>query len=238
MQRWDVIVVGGGILGTTLGYWLGAQYDGNIAVLEREAKVAEHSSGRNTRVIHRPFYLNPKERTVSARIAALSFPLWKRYAIARQLPWIEIGTLKVALSDEHIKSLEKNLEYAKANGMTPSEINLLYSNEVTQIEPEIVCSAALLVKTDAIVDFKVFTEAIRKDAESLGVQFLMEHSVERIVKNEDNIELWINGKTKPIMTKYIFNCGGGKALDIAQSIGLAGDYADLHFRGEYWRVGQ
>ena len=120
MNPWDVAIVGGGILGTSLANWLGSLYEGDIALIEREDEVAMHASGRNTGVVHRPFYLHPQQRKLFARTASLSFPLWKSYASVRGLPWEETGTLKVAVSEDKVKALEKNIEYAKANGMDPS----------------------------------------------------------------------------------------------------------------------
>lgn len=238
MQRWDAVVLGGGILGTSTGYWLGARYGGRIAVFEREARVGEHSSGRNTGVIHRPFYLDPKTRGVFARVAALSYPMWRHYAAARGLPWFEVGTLKVALSEKQMRTLERNVEYALANGMDPSEFELLDSEAVATVEPEVKCAGALHIKTDTAVDFGRFTEAIRADAESLGVRFLTGHPIERIAADDDGVQLFVRGRAEAITARYAINCAGGSAVDIAHSLGLAEEYADLHFRGEYWKVGE
>jgi len=43
-KPWDVVIVGGGILGTSVAYWLANQYDSSIAVLEKEPQVAAHTS--------------------------------------------------------------------------------------------------------------------------------------------------------------------------------------------------
>jgi L-2-hydroxyglutarate oxidase len=37
-------------------------------------------------------------------------------------------------------------------------------------------------------------------------------------------------------TRYLINTAGGGEMDIAHSVGLATEYTDLHFRGEYWQV--
>src|SRR5204863_4306382 len=37
MEPWDVTIVGGGALGTSIAYWLAQQYQGRIAVLVQEA---------------------------------------------------------------------------------------------------------------------------------------------------------------------------------------------------------
>ena len=236
MDRWDVAIVGGGVLGTSVAYWLASRFEGKIAVVEREDQVAMHASGRNTGVVHRPFYLHPQERKLFARASLLSFPLWKSYATVKGLPWAETGTLKVAVSEEQVKSLERNLEYARANGMDLSELELLDSKGVAGIEPEVKCAGALLVKTDTTVDFGAFTQSLRQDAESMGVSFLTCSEVVGMDDRGGEPVLLTNTRNQEIISRLVVNCAGGNAVDVAHMFGLAGDYADMHFRGEYWAV--
>ena len=237
MDRWDVVVVGGGILGTSLGYWLGARYEGRIAVLEKEKQVAVHTSHRNTGVVHRPFYLDPVKRRVFARAAQASYGLWKRYAAEKGLPFQEIGTYEVAFDDAGVATLENYLSWSEKNGMAPGEVELFDAREMRRLEPNVLCTGALLSRTDSSVDYRAFTEALRADAEALGVIFLMGASVREIRAHDDILEVFLEGGTEPIVTRFLVNCAGGGALDIAQAMGVGLEYADLHFRGEYWVVG-
>src|SRR6266568_7392279 len=163
-MEFDVVVVGGGILGTSLAYWLAARYDGTIAVLEQEAAVARHTSARNTGIVHRPFYLHPEERKRFARASQASYPLWMKYAADKGLPWQPVGTLKVAMDSHEIPYLEKNAKWAVQNGMDPTEVEILDARQVARIEPNVRCAGALLAKTDTGVDYRAFTQAIREDA--------------------------------------------------------------------------
>jgi len=237
MDRWDVVVVGGGILGTSLGYWLGARYDGRIAVLEKEKQVAVHTSHRNTGVVHRPFYLHPVKRRVFARAAQASYGLWKRYAAEKGLPFQEIGTYEVAFDDAGVATLENYLSWSEKNGMAPGEVELFDAREMRRLEPNVLCTGALLSRTDSSVDYRAFTEALRVDAEALGVTFLTGASVREIRAHDEILEVFLEGGTEPIVTRFLVNCAGGGALDIAQAMGVGLEYADLHFRGEYWVVG-
>src|SRR5439155_928136 len=40
MEPWDVTIVGGGVLGTAVAFWLANRYEGRIVVLEKEGAVA------------------------------------------------------------------------------------------------------------------------------------------------------------------------------------------------------
>src|SRR3972149_5004357 len=109
MQERDVALVGGGIVGTSVAYWLATRYEGRIVVLERGAEGAMHASRRNTGVVPRPFSLHPTKAKVFARAAQVSHALWKKYARERDLPWREAGTYKVAADETQVKVLETKL---------------------------------------------------------------------------------------------------------------------------------
>jgi len=78
MSRYDIAIIGGGILGTTISYWISSLYDVNLCVIEKEPNVAMHASSRNTAVVHSPFYLDPKTKKVLARSALISYDMWEK----------------------------------------------------------------------------------------------------------------------------------------------------------------
>ena len=48
MEKFDVAIIGGGILGTAISYWISLLYDLRVCVIEKEKNVAIHTSSRNT----------------------------------------------------------------------------------------------------------------------------------------------------------------------------------------------
>jgi L-2-hydroxyglutarate oxidase len=235
VKTWDVAVVGGGILGTSVAYWLASLYECAIAVVEREPEVALHTSRRNTGVIHRPFYLDPKGRRIFARSAQVSYGLWKRYAAERGLPWETVGTLEVALRGEDLPVLEKYLRWGLANGMAEEELELMDPQQVAQREPHVRCLGAILCRTDTAVDYHALTVSLRRDAEVLGASFLLGRQVEGIEVGPQGTTVRVRGG-EALSARFLINCGGGNSLRIAHGMGLGMEYADLYFRGEYWLV--
>jgi L-2-hydroxyglutarate oxidase len=236
MKAWDLLVIGGGILGTSVAYWLSCRYDSAIAVLEQESEVGQHASRRNTGVIHRPFHLNPEKSRLFARSSLLSYDLWKGYASTRDLPWREVGTLKLAAEEDEVAHLETYMQWAAANGMEEDEVELLDSEQVRSLEPRVVCAGALHAKREAAVDFSAFTQALRKEAEDNGVRFLLRRKATGLESKEDGVSISLEGDRPNQQARYVINCAGGDAMDLAHSMGVAMEYTDLHFRGEYWKV--
>lgn len=236
MEKFDVTILGGGILGTCLAYWLSLFYEGKIAVLEKEKDVALHTSGRNTGVIHRPFYLNPEKKKIFARSAQISYYLWKKVALLRNLPWKEIGTIEVAVENDELKTLEKYMSWALQNGMDESEVEYLSQREVKIKEPYVRCLGAVFSKTDTSVDYKSFTSSIKEEAKAQGVHFLFSFKVEKILEKNGTLKICSSKNDLSIETKFLINCSGGNAIDCAHDMGVGMEYTDLHFRGEYWQI--
>lgn len=236
MKPWDVAVVGGGILGTTFAYWLSSRYNGRIAVYEQEQDVARHASSRNTGVIHRPFYLHPERSRHFVETSRASYDLWKAYAELRNLPWKQVGTLKLALEEDEVPRLEEYLEWSGANGLAEDEVVFLGPSEVRELEPNVVCVGAVHATKETAVDFGAFTRELRKDAEGWGARFLFRRRVESIAVTDSGVEIHVEGTDYPHQARFVVNVAGGRALDLAHGMGVATMYADLHFRGEYWRV--
>ncbi len=236
METWDVAVVGGGILGTSVAYWLARRYEGRFVVLEKEPDVAMHASHRNTGVVHRPFYLSPTKAKVFARAAGISYHLWKRYAAQKGLPWYQVGTYEVALDDDGVEHLNAYVKYAAENGMDPSEVELVDGREMARREPNVRCEGAIFSKTDTAVDYHSFTEALKRDGEALGVRFLTGADASAITAGDSGIDICLNGGKENISARYLIGCAGGSAIDLAHAMGVALEYTDMHFRGEYWTI--
>jgi len=238
MREVDVVIVGAGVLGVTLAYWLSSLYEGRILLVDRESGVARHTSSRNTGIIHRPFYLNPETKKTFAVSAKLSYPLWRALAAKFNLPWRSVGTLEVALRDNETRILEKYLTWGKDNGVEEAELELLDARQVKTIEPEVECKAALHSKTDASVDFGRFTDCVYRLALNEGLVFQGGVTASSMKSEGEALDVLFASREhlSGVRCNLLINAAGGGSLDIAHMMGLAREYSALNFRGEYWLV--
>ncbi len=235
-DNFDLIIIGGGILGTSLVYFLSfLNKSKKIAVIEQEHNVAHHTSGRNTGKVHAPYLYNPEKKKLFANAAFHGYEMWKEYSKLQNLPFKEDGVIEVALDEKGIKVLEKYLKWGKQNGLEKKDIELIDKAELKKIEPEIKCEAALYVHRDGSTDYSILTNSIMKDSKKNGIDFLFDKKVTRIKKINDKWEITINENHK-IFTDFLINAAGGKAIDIAHNIEVAKNLTDVHFRGEYWKT--
>jgi L-2-hydroxyglutarate oxidase len=235
-KPWDVVIVGAGILGTSITYWLANQYQGSIAAVEKEPHAAVHTSHRNTGVVHRPFYLDPKARRVFARSAQAAYGMWKAYARERNLPWQPVTTLEVATRRDQVPRLEKYYHWGLENGMKEDELELLNPEQVRRLEPHVRSHGAVLSKTDTAVDYRAFTRSLQADASRDGAAFLFNADVKSISILKDTLQIHFRDGQGPVETRFLINCAGGNSMRIAHMMGTATEFSDLNFRGEYWEV--
>jgi len=233
LEKYDIAIIGGGLLGTSISYWISNLYDAKIVVVEKESNVGMHTSSRNTGVVHSPFYLNPDKKSKIAKAAFLSYDMWKIFAEKKGLPWNMVGTMEVALDETDHKILEKYVDWGSQNGMSKGNLELLSGSEVMQRESNIKCHSAIYCKTDAVVDYGKFTEKLKEESQRNGAKFLLNRRLESVENMGTYTTLAFQNKEK-ISSKFIINCAGGYSLDVAKKFGMANDYSSLHFRGEYW----
>src|SRR5437763_775343 len=124
-RKFDVAIVGAGVLGTCLAFWISELFDCSIALIDMENKVATHTSARNTGIVHRPFYMDPGKKRRFAMAANRSFGMWQKLANEYSLPWRRTGIIEVAIEEGSLPILQDYLTWGTANGMAKNEIEFV-----------------------------------------------------------------------------------------------------------------
>jgi len=235
-HSFDVIVIGGGILGTSISYFLSSlNKSKKISVIEQAHKVAFHTSGRNTGKVHAPYLYNPEKKKLFAKSAFHGYEMWETYTKLKKLPFKKDGVIEVALDEKGINVLEKYLKWGEQNGLEDNDIELLNKEEIKKIEPEIKCESALCVYKDASTDYSSLTNSIMEDSKEKGTTFLLDTRVTKIEKEKDRWVITLNDDHE-VYAKFLINAAGGEAVNIAHDVGVAKKVTDVHFRGEYWKA--
>ena len=238
---YNVAIIGAGILGASIAYFLSSVTNSRIILIEQEKGVALHTSSRNTGKVHAPFLYDPIKKKFFAKAASLGFEMWKVYCKLKSLPFIQDGVMEVATSDNNVDRLNTYMMWGEANGLRNGEdFWLLDKNQVKEIEPNVNCTAAILCKKDASVNFGVITQHLIEDSWAFGCKVLLGNKLKGIFRanNDENIDLSVTNGVEDytITTQFLINAAGGNAVDIAHSLGIAKKYTDFHFRGEYWQA--
>ena len=232
-----VAIIGGGVLGTSIAYFLSAhaKTPESVVLIEQEKNIAQHTSSRNTGKVHAPFLYDPAKKKTFAKAASLGYEMWQKYSDHKGLPFKRDGVLEVALDDKEFSRLQKYMEWGEANGLAKSELQLLDKSEAAKMEPNVRCASALYCSKDASVNYGALALALLQDLQSFGCKVLLGHRAAQISRGQSAYCI-ITSQGTQINAEYIVNAAGGNSMDIAHMMGVAAGYTDIHFRGEYWQA--
>ena len=229
MERYDISVVGGGIVGLATAYKLQLKYPNiNIIVIEKEKKVALHQTGRNSGVIHSGLYYTPgsfrAKNCVEGRQELVDF------ARRHKIPHDICGKIILATNEEEVDRLLQLKKNGEKNGLTG--LKLINNQEVQDIEPFAVGLQGLFVPQAGIIDYqsvaKKFTELIQQINKNSRVVT----DCEVIDIKDDRL---FSTKGDIICSHSIF-CGGLFSDRLAQKDNAKYDMRIVGFRGDYYML--
>jgi (S)-2-hydroxyglutarate dehydrogenase len=232
-DHYDIAIIGGGIMGACMAFFI-AMKACKVILIEREKKIAFHSSSRNTGKVHAPFLYDPIKKKSISKAAFLGFDMLKKYCFSRSLPFKEDGIILAATYDNAIDKLYKYMEWGYSNGLRDYELKLLSKEELSKTEPNIRCLSALYCSRDASTDYRAITEQLIEDAKLMGCKVILASKLKRISSSNDHLIL--HTESGYVFADFIINAAGGSSLHIAHKTNVATQYSDLHFRGEYWQA--
>ena len=148
--RYDVAIVGGGLIGLATAYrLLEAHPDLRLVVLEKEAELAPRQSGRNSGVIHAGLYYVPG--SLKAQLCREGMEALKSFADERGIPYQLCGKLVVALDESELPRLAELKRRGIENGLRGlSDVD---ADAIRELEPNAAGIRALHVPETGIIDY-------------------------------------------------------------------------------------
>jgi L-2-hydroxyglutarate oxidase LhgO len=231
VERADVAVIGGGLVGLATAYQLmRLRPDLRLAIVEKEPELAWHQSGHNSGVLHAGLYYPPG--SLKARLCREGKAELEAFAESHGIPVELCGKLVVALHASEVPSLEALRERAEANGVPGLE--LVGPARIRELEPHATGVRALWSPTTGVTDFRRVALAIADEIRSAGGTIETSRAVTGIA--ERGREQVLATTRGDLVVRDAVACAGLWADRVAAMSGDSGTETIVPFRGDYYRL--
>ena len=225
-QIYDVIVIGGGVIGSAVAREL-SRYKLTTAVLEKELDVCTETSGRNSAVLHAGF--NNKPGSLMAKFCVEGNAEFEKTARELDVPFKRTGKVVVGFDDEDLAGLKVLKDQGDRNGCPG--LALIDRARLNELAPHIGGEFALFSPMTGILNSFIYTIALAENAHRNGVDYFFDHEVTGI--DHTDIGYKILTPHGPYTTRWVINCAGLYSDVIAGMLGNT-DYIIFPCRGEYF----
>jgi L-2-hydroxyglutarate oxidase len=226
----DVLVVGGGILGLATSHCLLSRRPGtSIVVLEKEAAIASHQTGRNSGVLHSGIYYKPgslKAATCRAGKAAM-----ERFCAEEGVPYEICGKVIVALDEAERPRLDALLARGTANGVRCERIS---RKRLRELEPHAAGIDALHVPETGIVDYRRACERLAARIAERGGTVVTGARAAAFVANGNRTV--VSTPRAEYAARMLVNCAGLQSDRVTRLAGGRPAARIVPFRGEYFEL--
>ena len=163
MDRVDSVVIGAGVVGLAVARAL-ARQGREVVVLETEGSIGEHTSSRNSEVIHAGIYYDAG--SLKARLCVEGRKKLYAYCDTHGVEAKRLGKFIVASSDDQLPQLMKIKAHAEANGV--DDLEVWDADRFHAAEPEVTCVRALYSPSTGIVDSHGYMLSLQGGLEENG----------------------------------------------------------------------
>jgi L-2-hydroxyglutarate oxidase len=228
--RYDVAVVGGGIVGLATARELVTRHPRvKVVVLDKELDVARHQTGHNSGVIHSGIYYKPgsfKARFARAGSASM-VAFCEEHGIAHEV----CGKVIVATAPDELPRLDALHQRGLENGLAVRKIG---PEEVRELEPHVAAIAGVHVPSTGIADYVGVTRTYARLVQEAGGELRTGVTVTGVRSTADGAV--VETDAGDFEAALVVNCAGLHSDRIARKTGVDPRARIVPFRGEYFEL--
>jgi L-2-hydroxyglutarate oxidase LhgO len=228
-SRYNVIIVGGGIVGLAVALEITRRFPRvRLLLLEKEDRVGRHQSGHNSGVIHSGVYYKPG--SLKAKLCVTGAAAMVEFCREHGIPHQVCGKVIVATHEQEFPRLEELRHRGEANGLTG--LRSIGPEELRQIEPHASGLRALVVPSTGITDYAAVCDKYAELISARGGTVRTSNAVVGLKRTADEIVVETNHGA--FSSRSLINCAGLFSDRISRMAGDDPHVMIVPFRGEYY----
>jgi len=230
MQHGDLIIIGGGIVGLATGYRFLECFPGkHVIVLEKEADIARHQTGRNSGVLHSGIYYRPGSlKAQNCRAGKLAM---EDFCRREQIPFVLCGKIIVATEETELPRLELLLERGRANGVVCERIG---PERIRELEPHAAGIAAIHIPEAGVVDYAQVARRLAELLQMQGSRIVTKALATGI--RRDTRQAIVETTAGEFAAQQVVNCAGLYSDRVTRFSGVRPSAMIVPFRGEFYEL--
>ena len=217
MQTAEVVIVGGGIVGSSIAYHLTEAGCANVLVIERETHQGKGSTGKSMGGVRAQF-----ATPVNIQMSLYSIPFYASFdeRLGHPAGYKPQGYLFVATSPRHLEYLRTNQEKQKALGLKTAR--MVSADEIRSMFPQLRSDDVVggsFCSTDGFVDpYSAMVGFMARAAES-GARLWRNAEVTAVNSDGQGIT-GVETTRGPVATRTVVNAAGPWAAQVAKLAGV------------------
>jgi sarcosine oxidase, subunit beta len=216
MHTADVVLIGGGIVGSSIAYHLVAAGCGNVLVIERETAQGKGSTGKSMGGVRAQF-----STPVNIQMSLYSIPFYASFEERLGYPcdYQPQGYLFCATSEQHLDYLRANYKTQVALGL--KNVRLVTGDEIRSQFPQLHGDDIVggsFCSTDGFVDPYSAMIGFMAWASDHGATLWKNATVTGITRENGSFQVATSRET--VSTRIVVNCAGAWSAFIAKMVGV------------------
>ena len=230
MEQTDVLIIGGGIVGLATAYDLTRNHPGKrVVVLEKEASLAHHQTGRNSGVLHSGIYYKPESlKAVNCREGRKAMV---DFCEAEGVDYYVCGKVIVAVSDAELPRLDGILQRGQQNGI---RCEMIGPERLGELEPHTAGIRAIHVPDTGIVNFRQVCQRLAEHIRRRDGRIVTGTLVTGMT--HENGGVIVHSPAGDFHSRYVVNCAGLHSDRVTRLSGQRPKAKIVPFRGEYFQL--
>lgn len=228
-EKYDYIVVGGGVVGCMIARWL-SRYKGKVLIIEKEADIGMGCSSANTAIVHAGY--DPLPGSLKAAMNVRGNPMWDQLAAELNFSFDRRGDYVVAVGEEEVPLVQKLMDQGTKNGVPG--MKMISGEEMRKreklINPEV--SGALWASTGGICDPFGVNLAAAENAVMNGTRILTNTTFQDFILEGTRV-IGVKTNQGDFYARWVINSAGIYSDEVMHKAGVRPEFFIKPRKGEY-----